>query len=71
MPFLAAMWNELNSFEGVNLTVARDGITNYGQVISSVCETIATSYNNYYIENFHNIIANYFIYMIIDAFPVS
>ncbi|EIE86300.1 hypothetical protein RO3G_11011 [Rhizopus delemar RA 99-880] len=57
--------------EGVNLTVARDGISNYGQVIATTCETIATSCNNYYVENFQNIAANYFIYMISTAFPAG
>lgn len=69
MPFLANVWNELSGFEGVSLTVAENRISNYGQVVSSACETIATSYNNYYIENFHSVIANYFVYMIISAFP--
>lgn len=71
MPSLADTWNELSNMEGVNLTVARDGISNYGQVIATTCETIATSCNNYYVENFQNIAANYFIYMISTAFPVS
>ncbi|GAA5812996.1 hypothetical protein MFLAVUS_006462 [Mucor flavus] len=43
MPSLADTWNELNNREGVNLTVAIDGISNYGQVISTACETISTS----------------------------
>lgn len=58
MPSVADTWNELSNMEGVNLTVARGGISNYGQVISTPCETIATSYTNYYVENFT---ANYFI----------
>ncbi|KAG1140190.1 hypothetical protein G6F37_009310 [Rhizopus arrhizus] len=32
MPSLADTWNELSNMEGVNLKVARDGISNYGQV---------------------------------------
>ncbi|GAA5809667.1 hypothetical protein MFLAVUS_003079 [Mucor flavus] len=71
MPSLADTWNELNNREGVKLTVAMDGISNYGQVISTACETISTSYNNYDIENFQNITANYFIYMISSAFPAA
>lgn len=71
MPSLADTWNELNNREGVKLTVAMDGISNYGQVISTACETISTSYNSYYIEHFQNITANYFIYVISNAFPVS
>ncbi|CEG82063.1 hypothetical protein RMATCC62417_16189 [Rhizopus microsporus] len=65
---LADTWQELNSLDGENLTVAKEGLTNYGQVLSAACETIATSYNNYYIENFQNIVANYFIFMIKTVF---
>ncbi|GAA5812653.1 hypothetical protein MFLAVUS_006110 [Mucor flavus] len=43
MPSLADTWNELNNREGVKLTVEMDGISNYGQVISTACETISTS----------------------------
>ncbi|PHZ12243.1 uncharacterized protein RHIMIDRAFT_238058 [Rhizopus microsporus ATCC 52813] len=71
MPSLADTWNELSNMEGVNLTVARNGISNYGQVISTTCETIATSYNNYYVESFQNTTANYFIYTISTTFPVA
>ncbi|KAL0073156.1 hypothetical protein F4703DRAFT_1721494, partial [Phycomyces blakesleeanus] len=48
---------------GVNLTVSLNGLKNYGAVVSSACMTIATTYNNYYVEKFENIIANYFIYI--------
>ncbi|KAI7889213.1 uncharacterized protein EV154DRAFT_592502 [Mucor mucedo] len=68
IPHLAEVWDELNGVEGVNLTVDKGNLTLYGQVVSSACESIATCYNNYYIENFENIIANYFIYMIRQAF---
>ncbi|KAI7908316.1 uncharacterized protein BX663DRAFT_557456 [Cokeromyces recurvatus] len=37
-------------------------LKNYGQSLSTACETVATTYNNYYVENFENIISNYFIY---------
>ncbi|KAI7896149.1 uncharacterized protein EV154DRAFT_535887 [Mucor mucedo] len=68
IPHLAEVWDELNGVEGVNLTVDKGNLTLYGQVVSSACESIATCYKNYYIENFENIIANYFIYMIRQAF---
>ncbi|KAI8073508.1 uncharacterized protein B0P05DRAFT_580265 [Gilbertella persicaria] len=41
---------------------------NYGQVLSTACETIATCYNNYYIENSENIISNYLIYKMRTSF---
>ncbi|KAL0083931.1 hypothetical protein F4703DRAFT_1737612, partial [Phycomyces blakesleeanus] len=47
----------------VNLTVNLNGLKNYGAVVSSACKTIAITYNNYYVENFENIIANYFMYI--------
>ncbi|KAI7897334.1 uncharacterized protein EV154DRAFT_475654 [Mucor mucedo] len=68
IPRLVEVWDELNGVEGVNLTVDKGNLILYGQVVSSACESIATCYNNYYIENFENIIANYFIYMIRQAF---
>ncbi|CEG75968.1 hypothetical protein RMATCC62417_10931 [Rhizopus microsporus] len=49
---------------GVNLHVALNGITNYDEVVPSACETIATCCNNYYVENFENILAKCFIYII-------
>ncbi|KAI9476218.1 MAG: hypothetical protein EXX96DRAFT_540759 [Benjaminiella poitrasii] len=57
-------YQTLTQVDGVNLNVNLNGITNYGEVVSSACETIATCYNNYYVENFENILANYFIYII-------
>lgn len=69
--FLADTWTELHGIEGIDLSVKKDGLTNYGQVLSTACESIATCYNNYYIENFQDIIAKYFIYMVRTAFPVS
>ncbi|KAG2194569.1 hypothetical protein INT47_006528, partial [Mucor saturninus] len=67
--YLEDAWMELNNLEGVNLNVEKDGLKNYGQVLATACETTATCYNNYYIENFQNIICNYFIYMIFKEFP--
>lgn len=71
IPSLVDTWTELNSIDGVEMIVKKGDLVNYGQVLSSACETIATNYNNYYIENFQSIIANYFIYMIRKAFCVS
>ncbi|CAO3696067.1 unnamed protein product [Rhizopus stolonifer] len=61
--YLEDLWTELNSLKNINLNVAKDGLRNYGQILATACETTATCYNNYYIENFQNIICNYFIYM--------
>ncbi|KAI7902028.1 uncharacterized protein BX663DRAFT_531442 [Cokeromyces recurvatus] len=67
--FISDTWIELVGIEGVDLIVKRNGLTNYGQVLSSACETLVTCYNNYYIENFQTFIANYFIYMVRAKFP--
>lgn len=71
IPHLEEMWNELNNIEAISMRVELDGLKNYAQVLSTACETIATCYNNYYVEIFENIISNYFIYMLRNAFSVS
>lgn len=50
--YLEDLWTEFNSFEDMNLIVAKDGLRNYAQVLATACETTATCYNNYFIENF-------------------
>ncbi|PHZ13402.1 uncharacterized protein RHIMIDRAFT_305406 [Rhizopus microsporus ATCC 52813] len=52
-----------------SLFVEENGLKNYGQSLSAACETVALSYNNYYIENFENIICNYFIYILKRKYP--
>ncbi|ORE03062.1 hypothetical protein BCV72DRAFT_316222, partial [Rhizopus microsporus var. microsporus] len=52
-----------------SLFVEENGLKNYGQSLSAACKTVATSYNNYYIENFENIICNYFIYILKRKYP--
>lgn len=69
--FLEETWTELSGIEDVDLMVEQDNLKNYGQVLSAACQTMATCYNNYYIEGFQNIVANYFIYMVRDTFWVS
>lgn len=54
-----------------SLFVPENGLKNYGQSLSAACETVATTYNNYYIENFENIICNYFIYAVRTKYLVS
>lgn len=67
---IQTVYEELIQADGVNLTVNLNGLQNYGIVISSACKTIATTYNNYYVENFERIIANYFIYITRSEFRV-
>ncbi|KAI7893257.1 uncharacterized protein EV154DRAFT_583715 [Mucor mucedo] len=64
IPHLEEIWTELSGIEGVSMFVQKEGLTNYGQVIASACKNVATCYDNFYIENFENIVSNYFIYMI-------
>ncbi|KAL4213199.1 hypothetical protein AB4K20DRAFT_1864721 [Rhizopus microsporus] len=52
-----------------NLFVEENRLNNYGQSLSTACETVATSYNNYHIENFKNFICNYFIYSLKRKYP--
>ncbi|KAI7900005.1 uncharacterized protein BX663DRAFT_172057 [Cokeromyces recurvatus] len=68
IPHLHETWDELNNFNNIDLLVETQGIKNYGQVLLTACEAIATCYNNYYIENFENIISNYFIYKLRSSF---
>ncbi|KAI8078183.1 uncharacterized protein B0P05DRAFT_470570 [Gilbertella persicaria] len=68
IPHLHETWDELNDSDDIDLLVKTQGIKNYGQVSSTACETIATCYNNYYIENFENTISNYFIYKLRTSF---
>ncbi|GAA5813215.1 hypothetical protein MFLAVUS_006689 [Mucor flavus] len=59
---LASSFVELSATTNGSLFVPENGLKNYGQSLSAACETVVTTYNNYYIENFENIICNYFIY---------
>ncbi|KAI7894230.1 uncharacterized protein EV154DRAFT_579180 [Mucor mucedo] len=68
IPHLTEVWDELNGVEGINLTVDKDSLTLHNQVVSSACESIATFYNNYYIESFEKYHCKLFIYMICQAF---
>lgn len=71
IPQLNETWNELQNSDNIDLRVNIQGLKNYGQALSDACETVATCYNNYYIENFENIISNYFIYKLRSSFDVS
>ncbi|KAG1639716.1 hypothetical protein G6F44_007556 [Rhizopus delemar] len=69
IPYLEEVWNELSGLEGVSMVVNKEGLTNYGQDLSTACESVATCYNNFYIENFGNVVNSYCIYMIRKEFP--
>ncbi|GAA5808492.1 hypothetical protein MFLAVUS_001883 [Mucor flavus] len=66
---LASSFVELSATMNGSLFVPKNGLKNYGQSLSAACETVATTYNNYYTENFENIICNYFIYALRIKFP--
>ncbi|KAI7898094.1 uncharacterized protein BX663DRAFT_443775, partial [Cokeromyces recurvatus] len=52
-----------------SLFVPENRLKSYEQSLSTACETVATTYNNYYVENFENIICNYFIYTLRTKYP--
>lgn len=68
---LTSSFVELSATMNGSLFVPENGLKNYGQSLSAACETVATTYNNYYIENFENIICNYFIYALRTKYSVS
>ncbi|GAA5809637.1 hypothetical protein MFLAVUS_003049 [Mucor flavus] len=59
---LTSSFVEPSAIMNGSLFVPENGLKNYGQSLPAACETVATTYNNYYTENFENIIGNYFIY---------
>ena len=71
MDQLASSFVNLSATINGSLFVSENGLKNYGQSLSTACETVATTYNNYYIENFENIIFNYFIYTLKTEYPVN
>ncbi|EIE90050.1 hypothetical protein RO3G_14761 [Rhizopus delemar RA 99-880] len=58
IPYLEEVWNELSGLEGVSMVVNKEGLTNYGQDLSTACE-----------KNFGNVVNSYCIYMIRKEFP--
>ncbi|KAI8061405.1 hypothetical protein BDF21DRAFT_455741 [Thamnidium elegans] len=62
LPGIQEAYNHLQALENVNLLVEREGLVGYGQIVSSACDTVATAYNNFYVENYETYIGNYFIY---------
>ncbi|KAI7899815.1 uncharacterized protein BX663DRAFT_563531 [Cokeromyces recurvatus] len=66
---LTSSFVELSATLNGSLFVPENRLKNYGQFLPTACETIATTYNNYYVENFENIICNYFIYTLRAKYP--
>ncbi|KAI8062966.1 hypothetical protein BDF21DRAFT_402712 [Thamnidium elegans] len=62
LPGIQEAYNHLQALENVNLLVEKEGLVGYGQIVSSACDTVATAYNNFYVENYETYIGNYFIY---------
>ncbi|EPB83721.1 hypothetical protein HMPREF1544_09515 [Mucor circinelloides 1006PhL] len=54
---LASSFVNLSATTNGSLFVSENGLKNYGQSLLTACETVATTYNNYYIEKFENIIS--------------
>ena len=71
LPDIEETFNRLQSLENVNLLVEKNNLVGYGQIVSSACQTIATAYNNFYVENFEHYIGNYFIYKLKVEYAVS
>lgn len=71
IPHLEEIWTELRGLADVSMIVKKEGLTNYDLVLASACENVATCYNNFYIENYENVVSNYFIYMICTEFQVN
>ncbi|KAI8970488.1 hypothetical protein BDF20DRAFT_127837 [Mycotypha africana] len=55
----------------VNLSVYCGYLAYYGQIVSSACITLATTYENYYVENFEDTVAKYFIYYLRLHYPMN
>ncbi|KAI7903241.1 uncharacterized protein BX663DRAFT_542733 [Cokeromyces recurvatus] len=51
-PGIQAAYNHLQELDNVNLSVEKQGLVGYGQIVSSACDTVATAYNNFYVENY-------------------
>ena len=68
---LSESYRALTVEHEINLSVPSNDLKNYGQIVSSACITIATTYNNYHVENFEHYITNCFICCIIRNFSVS
>jgi len=68
---IETVFNDLQGLENVNLLVEKGDLVGYGQIVSSACDTVATAYNNFYVENYETYIGNYFIYRLKVAYTVS
>ncbi|KAI8087419.1 hypothetical protein BDF21DRAFT_461044 [Thamnidium elegans] len=70
LPGIQEAYNHLQALENVNLLVEKEGLVGYGQIFSSACDTVATAYNNFYVENYETYIGNYFIYRLKQEYTV-
>ncbi|GAA5806707.1 hypothetical protein MFLAVUS_000055 [Mucor flavus] len=59
LPGIQAAYNRLQALDNVNLSVEKQGLIGYGQIVSSACDTIATVYNNFYVENYETLKQEY------------
>ncbi|KAI7906441.1 uncharacterized protein BX663DRAFT_428153 [Cokeromyces recurvatus] len=66
--WLADAFSDLANIPNVQLFVDENKLKNYGQSLATACETVAVNWNNYYIENFENIICNYFVFFVIKEY---
>ncbi|GAA5815767.1 hypothetical protein MFLAVUS_009282 [Mucor flavus] len=66
---LTSSFVELSATMNGSLFVSENGLKNYGQSLSTAYETVATTYNNYYVEKFEQMICNYFKYTLKTEYP--
>ncbi|GAA5815031.1 hypothetical protein MFLAVUS_008537 [Mucor flavus] len=59
LPGIQAAYNRLQALDDVNLSVEKQGLVGYGQIVLSACDTIATAYNNFYVENYETLKQKY------------
>ncbi|KAI8984400.1 hypothetical protein BDF20DRAFT_911502 [Mycotypha africana] len=67
--FAEAYYTLLIHHHEVNLSVYCGYLAYYGQIVSSASITLATTYENYYVENFEDTVAKYFIYYLRLHYP--
>lgn len=71
LPNLEIVFNRLQSLDNVNILVEKGDMIGYGQIVASACESVVTTYNNFYVENYENYIGNFFLYKLKVKYPVS
>jgi hypothetical protein len=71
LPGIQEAYNRLQMLDNVDLSVEKQGLVGYGQIVSSACDTVATAYNNFYVENYETYVGNYFIFRLKQEYTVS